>query len=165
MAASAITNWISEDEHSEPLRKSPDVRVHQPAPENIVDLRNQAQHVSNAFDNLFARLDGIGKLTQGWDSYGAEAPSKGSLSVLRSLIGKVLAERLALIGERAIPFNVAPNPDGGVIAEWRNGPKLIEIDANPDGTYSYFVKYSDRSDERHGVDELAILELIPTVVD
>jgi hypothetical protein len=134
--------------------------------DNVLDLVGSQSHkVASALEDMFLRLDAISKLTEGWDSYGADAPSKGSLSVLRSLIGKVVAERLALIGERAIPFNVAPNPDGGVIAEWRNGPKLIEIDANPDGTYSYFVKYSDRSDERHGVDELAVLRLIPTVVD
>lgn len=160
MAAATIRNWTFAIQDQKPERA---VTLRTQTVDYV--LGSQSHEVASALEDTFLRLDAISKLTEGWDSYGAEAPSKGSLSLLRSLIGKVLAERLSLIGKRAIPFNVAPNPDGGVIAEWRNGPKFIEIDANPDGTCSYFVKYLDRSDERHGVDELAVLRLIPTVVD
>jgi hypothetical protein len=116
---------------------------------------------------MFARLDAIRKLEHGWDSYGAEAPSKDSLGLVRSLVGAVVAERLPLVGMRAIPFIVAPNPDGGVIAEWRNGAKLIEVNADPDGTFSYFVKLgADRTEEQHGITRPTfVLGRIASVVD
>jgi hypothetical protein len=152
---------LTNDERPAELRKSLSTSIRQP--KSTAEFGNYGEEVCKAFEDMFARLNAMTRLEHDWDSYGAEAPSKASISVLRSLIGKVLAE-FSFLGLKAIPFMVAPNPDGGVLAEWRNDSRLIEVIVNPDQILSYFMKLGDHREEEHGIAEAAILKCIASVV-
>ena len=114
-------------------------------------------------------MSAVGRLKEDWDSYGAEPPSELALSKIRTLITEILGRHKANAGIRSIPFMVAPVPDGGVQAEWRNGPRIIEVEVSPEGSFGYLLltKHDSGSDaqEHDHVPESKLLELISSVVD
>jgi hypothetical protein len=132
-------------------------------------MQAEDSKVADALREIDRRMAAIGRLKEDWDSYGAGPPSQLALSKIRSLIADVTGRHLATAGIRSIPFTVAPVPDGGVQAEWRNGPRLIEVEVSPEGSFGYLLltKQNSGSDaeEHDHVPESKLLELIPSVVD
>ena len=131
-------------------------------------LKGADSQVAAALQKINRRMAVIERLKGDWDSYGAEPPSELALSKIRSLIAEVMGRHAVTAGMRSIPFTVAPVPDGGVQAEWRNGPRIIEIEISPQGSFGYLLLTKQDSgsaaEEHDHVPESKVLELISSVV-
>jgi hypothetical protein len=160
MAAATIRNWTFVAQDQRPERAT---AVQTQTADDVVDQGSQSHEVASALEDLFLRLDAISKLTEGWDSYGARTPSKPAITFMRSFIGKLLAERPASSPAFIVPL-VTPSPDGGISAEWRRDPRVVEVEISPDIMFSYFVKTDHHSEERHNVEEGTVLRLVSSII-
>jgi|SRR5580658_1242094 hypothetical protein len=74
-----------------------------------------------SFAVLEDQLSSIGSLKEGWDSYDAPAPARGSIANARHAIGKLRSEQL-------LPETVAPSAEGGVSIYFSQGKQKAFIE-------------------------------------
>jgi hypothetical protein len=128
-----------------------------------------SEMIARAVDDMFGRVHAMRSLPENWDSYSASPPSQAAIVKLLNIVREVIGNRMSVVGSPAIPYVVAPLPDGGVQAEWRCGSRAIEVDVNTDGTFGYLIVTRDSTNtqtarEEDHVDESAVLERILSVV-
>jgi hypothetical protein len=82
-------------------------------------------------------LDGIAKLGQDWDSYGADPPSILAIVIASNLLLIVNKEFSRLAYEQSCPQLVAPCADGGIQIEWGTRPVEIAVHVDSSGTLGY----------------------------
>jgi len=86
------------------------------------------------------RISQFADLGHDWDSYGAAPPTtKALIEAIRLATG--MAERFApAVGQRALPWMVAPLADGGVQIEWRGASGALEVEISPEGQFGYLLE-------------------------
>jgi len=75
----------------------------------------------------FERLDRFAAFAKDWDSYGALPPTPTAISIAKTLIVRVAGSEAAVVGDRALPWAIAPFSEG-VLLEWRAGDEAVEIE-------------------------------------
>jgi hypothetical protein len=115
-----------------------DVLVHQrSSPETAASFGGRSAELGvGELNPAFARIRGIAGLAENWDSYGASPPSRDALAQARWVLG-TLRHRFPGLKGRLSPVEVAPLADGGVQLEWERRGGTLELEINPDGTFSY----------------------------
>ncbi|HXI99290.1 MAG TPA: hypothetical protein VNG73_10125 [Gemmatimonadaceae bacterium] len=78
---------------------------------------------------LWARLDHLGEIEDGWIESEGQAPSKDALMRARDVLARLLVDH-----EWTDRPKLFPTPDGGVQAEWTLGPWACEVVFAPDGS-------------------------------
>lgn len=78
---------------------------------------------------VLTQLAEMAELPAGWDSYDADPISSTALALARDLVDKAPEP----------PDHIAPLADGGVLLGWRGIMIGIEVEAKPEGTYTYMV--------------------------
>lgn len=80
-------------------------------------------------------LNRLEELEDGWDSYGAAAPSETAIVGARKLVK-------LMIQEHCFPSRIAPSAIGGVGVSARNGVSRVYIEMDNDGvTHAMFSDY------------------------
>ena len=134
----------------------------------VTPVLEHLQKPASPIQEVLGRLDRLRNLHQDWDSYGSDAPTSLAVAIARHLIWIVLTRTYALAEDRSIPYAVVPLSGGGVQVEWRCGAKAIEVEIGPDGHFGYLLVEGSgtqrRFDERDGIDESAIVNLVISVV-
>ncbi len=72
---------------------------------------------------VFAAVEELGTLRDGWDSHGGRAPTKAALTAATG----------ALFALRDHAPQVVPTPNGGLQLEWHESGVDLEIEFGPDG--------------------------------
>ena len=98
---------------------------------------SQATITDVSLNQTFDRLAQISKLPPNWDSYGAEPVSSVAVVKACQLLVNVKESCYNLVGEKVLPFTVAPLADGGVQVEWRGTMGVLEVEISPDGEFGY----------------------------
>ena len=115
------------------------------------------------------RITELAKLPNNWDGEDAEAPTARAIAAADYLVAAVAEGRERRGFRRVPPTTSSPIPDGGVQLEWRGVNARIDVQANPDGSYGFLVKWGSGSAARYEeADEASldsILERIDHVLD
>jgi hypothetical protein len=113
------------------------------------------------------RLDRFATLERGWDSYGAQPISVNAIEAASVLLMSLAAHLEPWFGRRVKPYVVAPLASGGVQLEWRGPSGIIEVDVDPEGTFSYLLLQGAEEDavaEDNNVSPVVIQELLSEVL-
>jgi len=102
-----------------PLRREDDQR-RQWSPVRALDFPDW-------FKEAFDRISELGKLQEGWDSFGALPVSSGAISRARLLLSNLQVEDLPRP-------HIAAIPDGSVGLHWRVAERDLEIEVEPSGS-------------------------------
>lgn len=113
---------------------------------------------------IFARLKEIAQLETDWDSYGAESISSVALVTACELLFTVKESLHNLVGEKLLPFSLAPIADGGVQLEWRGTRGDLEVEINSKGVLSYLLVQGQRAKRKFEEKERASLSEVLKVV-
>jgi hypothetical protein len=96
--------------------------------------------IQTALAPLVQRIAAFAELEPDWDSYGAAPPTSEALEsatrCLRVLVAAVAPE----VGDKAMPFWVAPLPTGGVHVEWRGSRSALEVEIGPQGQLGFLLQ-------------------------
>lgn len=116
-----------------------------------VPMNEAARDISAVLD----KIDAIGALKPGWDSYKAVQPSVGARQAARGFL--LLAASVFATENRAIklPF-AAPTPDGRVQLEWETGEVYLELTFSASGSIEYLRMLGDDSVEERATRDRAI---------
>jgi hypothetical protein len=93
------------------------------------------------------RLAQLAQLGPDWDSYGGVPPSAEAIATARQLVlgaGELLADT---VGQRALPYAVAPLADGCVQLTWRGRFDEIEVEIGPRDSIGYLLIRRQGDDE------------------
>jgi hypothetical protein len=112
-----------------------------------------------------SRIVEMAKLSPNWDGEDAEPPTAEAVAAACFLI-EAVAERRLQQGDVVIPpATSSPIPDGGLQIEWRGPAARIDVQANPDGSFGYLVKWSTGSTARYEETDAASLEAVLALID
>ncbi len=95
------------------------------------------------------RIREMAALDADWDSEEADSPTPEAVASACYLIEAVAAGHEQREGIRVTPSTSSPIPDGGLQVEWQGADSRIEVQANPDGSFGYLVKWGLRPDGRY----------------
>lgn len=127
----------------------------------------QAQDPAGHLSGILGRLNAVRQLQSNWDSYGAEPPTPAAVSEAVKIVWTIVARHFPSVGDRAIPFTVAPL-SRGVQVEWRGETDCIEVQIGAGGELGYLLVRGQGdlrgSEERDSVQEADVLGLIATVI-
>jgi hypothetical protein len=111
------------------------------------------------------RIEGVGL---NWDSYGGEPPSHAAVDSTQNLVWTLVNKMFGIVGERAVPYSLAPLSGGGIQVEWRGDNDVIEVEINRAGRYGYLLIHGAgdaRSfQEKDDVLESELVDLVRGVV-
>jgi hypothetical protein len=114
------------------------------------------------------RLSRVETVGLNWDSYGGEPPSHAAVGSAQNLVWTLVNTMFGLVGERAIPFSLAPLSGGGIQAEWRGRNDAIEVEINRAGNYGYLLIRGAGDartfQEQDDVPETEIVDLVRRVI-
>lgn len=112
---------------------------------STVIKKNELKLSSNAIKTI-SKIKSFSELTYNWDSYEAEQPSEVSIQESILFVKK--------LNKYSIPvYFVAPNPNGSILVELKNGLKSIEFFFFDDKRIEYALFKDDECEE----DELLAL--------
>jgi hypothetical protein len=115
------------------------------------------------------RLQELSKLEPNWDSYDGDPMSPAAIATASLLIFVMDDERYRLTGCHALPWTIAPIPNGGILIEWKASARKVQVEIDPEGSLSYLIV--DRSDlsptytEEHDVPMAKIRSLVRSLFD
>jgi hypothetical protein len=95
-----------------------------------------------------SRIDALLELRPDWDTYGGLPPTGRALETARLLVARIAARFADGVGERSLPYDVAPIPNGGVGLEWRVDNASIEVWIGPDGLLGYLIAEGSEDERR-----------------
>lgn len=111
------------------------------------------------------RIAEIARLEQNWDGEDGDPPTAAAVAAACFLI-EALAERREREGRAGIPPTTSsPIPDGGMQVEWRGPAARIDVQANPDGSYGYLVKWGAGPTARYDETDTAPLDTLLALLD
>jgi hypothetical protein len=118
--------------------------------------------MQTALAPIVQRIVGFAELERDWDSYGASPPTvvaiEAAARCLQVLVNAVAPE----VGEKALPFWVAPVPNGGVQIEWRGSKAALEVEIGPAGQLGFL--YEEDQDSGASYEEgnyVSLSDLLP----
>ena len=112
-----------------------------------------------------SRIVEMANLSPNWDGEDADPPTAEAVAAACFLI-EAVAERRQLRGGVSIPpATSSPVPDGGLLIEWRGPAAMIDVQASPDGSFGYLVKWNAGSDASYEEADTASLETVLVVMD
>lgn len=111
----------------------------------------------------FRRIREMAELPPNWDAEGADPPTPQAVAAALYLI-EAMAERQHARGlGLTLPSTSSPIPDGGLQVEWQGRNAHIDVQANPDGSYGFLVKWGtgpEANYEEAGEEPLASLMVL-----
>ena len=107
----------------------------------------------------------MAKLPVNWDGEGANPPTASAVAAACYLIEAVPARETRRACGRVPPATSSPIPGGGLQIEWRGRHARIDVQANPDGSYGYLVKWGSGPGARFEEADEASLDLLLTLID
>ncbi len=107
-------------------------------------IATDSRRALTAPDDLLERLERMGKLADGWDSYRAKAPSKAAIGRAWSLVGDFVP-RLLAAGCHA---EMSPALEGGIVLALGRAGRTLDIVIDNDGGVTV-----DRGDGEIGLAE------------
>ena len=112
-----------------------------------------------------SRIVEMAKLSPNWDGEDADPPTAEAVAAACFLI-EAVAERRQRQGAVGIPpATSSPIPDGGLLIEWRGPSASIDVQANPDGTLGFLVKWIAGSAAEYEEADNATLEEVLVLID
>jgi hypothetical protein len=174
-----LANLLFEVGTGKPLTPVIDMRVERPSTaqpfEEAVYLRTDGRPVEAAWLRPFSSLlETLQRLSQvesvgfDWDSYGSEPPSHAAIDSAQNLVWTLVNTMFSSVGERAVPFSLAPLSGGGIQVEWRGNTDAIEVEINPVGRYGYLLIHGAGDartfQEKDDVLEPELIDLVRRVV-
>lgn len=109
----------------------------------------------------FSRIREMATLPANWDSEGADPPTPSAVASALYLIQAIAERRRQHAFGLVQPVTSSPIPDGGLQVEWKGQDARIDVQANPDGSYGFLVKWGAGSEARYEeADEEPIESLI-----
>ncbi len=112
----------------------------------------------------FERIAEMAKLQANWDREHADPPTASAVSAADLLILAVAEEQECRGRGRVGPTTSSPIPDGGIQVEWDGPNARIDVQANPDGSYGFLVKWGTGRDAKYEEAEVAPLRTILSLV-
>jgi hypothetical protein len=88
-----------------------------------------------------SRIVVMANLSPNWDGEDAEPPTAEAVAAACFLIEAVADHRQREGHNGVPPTTSSPIPDGGLQIEWRGPTARIDVQANPDGSLGYLVKW------------------------
>jgi hypothetical protein len=117
---------------------------------------------------ILQRLSQVESVRYNWDSYGGEPPSHAAVESAQNLVWTIVNMMFGSVGERAVPFSLAPLSGGGIQAEWRGRNDTVEVEINHGGGYGYLLIRGAGDarafEEKDEVPEPEIVDLVRSVV-
>lgn len=112
-----------------------------------------------------SRIVVMAKLAPNWDGEGADPPTAEAAAAACFLI-EAVAEHRQRQGQIGVPPTTSsPIPDGGLQIEWRGPNARIDVQANPDGSFGYVVKWGSGTDARYEEADSAAPETVLALLD
>ena len=111
------------------------------------------------------RIAEMAKLPANWDGEGADPPTASAVAAACYLIEAVPAHGTRHACERVPPATSSPIPDGGLQIEWKGRHARIDVQANPDGSYGYLVKWGSGADAKYEESDEDSLEIVLALID
>jgi hypothetical protein len=106
------------------------------------------------------RIREMASLPADWDADGAESPTAVSVATACYLIEAVAWVQERQGHGRVAPTTSSPIPDGGLNVEWDGPDARAAIQANPDGTLGYLIRWGLGPDGRYEEADEASLETV-----
>lgn len=120
---------------------------------------NRASSPAPLARRVIEKLNELGQLAPGWDSYGASAISELAINNARALLLWIPCFTEANETSKLLPYSIAPLANGGIQIEWRDGATDLEVEVEPEtGEYSLLLEQAGMTDgpkvvsRRHVVD-------------
>jgi len=111
------------------------------------------------------RLVEIADLPADWDAEGADPPSAKAVAAASYLIEAAADDQERRARGRIAPTTSSPIPDGGLQLEWQGPGARIDVQANPDGSYGYLVKWGRDDSARYEEADEAPLDIVLALID
>lgn len=113
------------------------------------------------FSPSVKRLHELGSLPLDWNSYGGAPASYQAIASGLRILQAVAFLDLRRPSEWALPFVIAPLPDGGIHMEWRKRADELTIEVHPDGSTGFLAIESRCGEEKADeVDQVQMSELV-----
>ena len=110
------------------------------------------------------RIADMTRLSVDWDGEGAEPPTAPATAAACYLVVAAAAQdRHGCVG--VVPVTSSPFADGGLQVEWQGPAARIDVQANPDGSYGYLVKWGLGPGARYEEADEAPLDAILALID
>lgn len=97
------------------------------------------------------QIKGLGNLSENWNSYGAEAPSKEALGIALQILEDLFSLNL-------LPNNVLPSAEGGIGLVFLSGNKQADIEVFNDGDVLAGIYHLEKDTEIIEVNKDAVDE-------
>ena len=110
----------------------------------------------SVIEEAFSKLDELGTLKDGWDSYRGQAPSRQTLYAAASLINGIFDDFTPMPG-------IFPVPNGNIQIEWSRDNKEIEIEVkslNEFQLYFHHITTGEEYEKTLGYDFEELREII-----
>jgi hypothetical protein len=114
---------------------------------------------------VIGRIRDMAHLAADWDGDDADAPTAPAVATACCLIKAVVEAQERRGRGRTVPSASAPLPDGGIGVEWSGRRGRVDVQANPDGTCGYLVKWGTGRDAGWEEADRASLDAVLAPVD
>jgi hypothetical protein len=112
-----------------------------------------------------SRIVEMAKLAANWDGEDGAPPTAEAVAAACFLI-EAAAEHRQRQGHVGVPPTTSsPIPDGGLQIEWRGATSRIDVQANPDGSLGYLVKWGSDAAASYEEANSASLETVLSLLD
>lgn len=112
-----------------------------------------------------SRIVEMANLAANWDSEGGDPPTAEAVAAACFLIEAVAEHRQQQGHVGVPPTTSSPIPDGGLQIEWRGPAARIDVQANPDGSFGYLVKWDSSAGARYEEADSTSLETVLALID
>ena len=100
------------------------------------------------------RLAELRTLPDDWDSYGGTPPTSLALKRAELLVADLATTFGRALGDRAIPTEIFPNPDGGLELEWSSDDWTLGVEIGPTGDARYMTNIGSGPDATYTKGEI-----------
>ncbi|NOT58686.1 MAG: hypothetical protein HOP19_00505 [Acidobacteria bacterium] len=115
------------------------------------------------------KLREISQTEADWDSYGAQPTSLNAIRQAEELFALLVNRFHQSKGDKLLPYDVAPLPNGGVQLEWRGTNGALEVEIHPNAELRYLLVKGQGEQRQFQEDEktsaAAIIELVSGIFE